>query len=384
MSHSPLYIEALIREGASLKKKISIIAQDLEYKEHCSMESGDHQPYTHKPVASNADHLIRFITPVAGVLENVISDIFSLICRFDGIDHGGIYFFNRIEKRLDLVCHYNLPDEFVSRSIQFARDSWQVNTVLEGTSGFIDVRHIPKHIKIGYEKFGISAIAIIPLVHHGQLVGCMKLASSKQQRISGLEKLVIDELALRISRAIALHVAQVRLRDADNELAAIMVNLQSGLRPEMRPWEPGSLNDFYFGMMDEVNKLFVSISSATERIKQNLTDELAKRELPYQQKKVDKLLQDIEFILNVILRLRVFCKSQPAVVLQGMRGHKHRTDGKLQDAMADFYEAVKVLISDAHKPKHSNNKFTAENFRPLNMPVRLGNIHFRINRLTTN
>ena len=384
MSHSLVSIDALIREGTSLKNKIGMIARNLE---HDVVDSGENFPYLNEkeiPARGRVTNKIRFITPLSEGLERTISDIFSMICNFDAVDHGGIYILNQRQKQLDLVCHYNLHDELLARMIRFNPNSWQVNTAFECPIDFNAIERVPLHVKIACEQCGIDAIALIPLIHHGRAVGCMHLAFQEVEQMSGFEKLVIEWLAERISRAIALHLAQVKLAKAKEGLTDIMSTLSARFQLVDQTSETEPINGFFAGMKDEIVGLCISLSLATEKIMHKMKDGQRRRELPFVQKKVDAMLIDIDLVINIFRRLRVFCNSQSTTLERGMLQHNSTTDASFLSSLDEFYHALEALVMDVRKQGTVKSAYIAGHFNPLSRPIALTDLKIRIDRLNPN
>ena len=384
MSHSLASIDALIREGTSLKKKIGMIARNLEDNLVASVENFAVAHEKEIPACYCAKNNIEFLTPLTCGLERTVSDIFSMICNFDGVAHGGIYVLNRRQRQLDLVCHFNMRDELLAGMVRFGSGSWQVNAAFESLIDFDAMERVPMHEKIGYEQCGIDALALIPLIHHGKVVGCMNLTFHEAAHINGFAKLVIECLAERISRAIALHLAQVKLARTNEGLNGLMSALTNRFQLVGQPSEPEPINGFFAGMKDEIIGLCLSISMASEKIRQKMKDGQRRRELPFVQKKVDAILNDIDLVVRIFNRLRIFCNSQSTMLEQGMLYHISTTDDSFLGSMADFYHALEVLVREEWKHATANEAFLSGNYKMLNRPVKLTDLKIRINRLTPN
>jgi hypothetical protein len=307
-----------------------------------------------------------------------------MVCSFDGVDQAGIYLCNRRQRRLDLVCHYGFTDEILAGMMVFDRDSWQVHEVLEGVAAFNYLRRIPLQEKIFYEQRNIHALALIPLMHRGQVVGSMNLASCREEFVNGFEQIVLKELAVRISRIVAIHLAQVKLHEANEESGCHLTNLSEWLQLVGRPAEPEALTGFCSRMKDELDVLNTAISLATEKVMQKLKDGLRNRELPFLQKKVDMILNDIEGIVQITGRLRVFCNSLSAIPVLDMLQSSDNGNELFLHSMVDFRHALEMLDMNGNKKVTSSAAMITSHFKPLNNPVRLRDLNFRIDRLTPN
>jgi hypothetical protein len=384
MSHSIESIDALIREGTSLKNRIGMIARTLETDATEKTETFQSLPVKEAKVSEPVTDNIRLITPLAGGLEKTITDVFSMLCNFDGIDHCGIYIFNRRQRQFYLICHYNMPDEFLARVITLNRDSWLGNEVLKGVADYQAIQGIPMHLKIAYEQRGIQSMALIPLIHHGQVVGYMNLASQKEELATGFEKQFIEWLAMRISRTVALHLAMFSLSRSNERLCDLMAKMSDQFDLVIRTSGTEPINGLFAGMKDEIEGLFKATSMATEKIMQKIIDGQRRRELPFLQKKVDAMLHDIDLIMQITGRLEVFCNSQSTTLEREILQHHDASETAFLDSVSDFYHALEVLVMNDKKQTPSNMAFIEGRFIPLNRPVRLTDLKIRIDRLTPN
>ncbi|MDP1623478.1 MAG: GAF domain-containing protein [Bacteroidales bacterium] len=312
-----------------------------------------------------ADNHIGLIDPLTGVLENTIHDIFSLICEFEGVDHGGIFRFNRGESEPVLICHRNLHDELLTGMIRFNHDSRKGDVIQPDLTGFDCFQKIPLHVKIAFEQCGTHAIALIPLIYYGQVVGCMNLGSKHDEIATGFEKLIIEELTWRISRTIALQLALARLSDANQELTDFMQTINSGYGLLISSPETEIKLDHKFGMKHEISELNNTITLAIEKVMKELGNGLRNRELPFNQKKVDMLVSDADHIVHIISQIRVFGQRHSETIENDLRQIKNR------------------LCELKGKPS-LNMEFSAGNYLLLERPITLKDLNFRTDRLIPN
>jgi hypothetical protein len=351
---------------------------------HFREETQANLPFRQNPGSGLADKHIRFITPLEGGLEKTITGIFAQICSFRGVDQAGIYIFNQRKRQLNLACHYNLPDEILAGAIKFHHDSWLVHAVLEGHSVFNYLQRIPLHSKIAYEQRGIHGVALLPLIHGGQVVGCLDIASQKDEFLSGFEKLVIEGIAERISRTVALHLAQVKLRESNEELTNHMLKLKAKFLQMILPQEPEPLTGCFISMKDEIDRISGVISVATDKVMLKLFDGQKKRELPFLQKMVDAMLSDIDLIIQLTGRLCAFCNSLSAMIERGnLQNDPNGTAGFL-DSMTDFYNTLEMPVRNGIKQETAHGAFIPGHFTRMNRPVKLTDLQIRTDRLMPN
>lgn len=382
MNNTRHTIDALIREGTNLKEKIGVIAQTLEYKANDPSESHLLIPEEEFPATRRLSNRIRFITSFPCRLEKSLQDIFSLVCSFDGVDHAGIYIFRKPRGRLDLVCHYNLPDKLLMKVVSFNHDFLQVQVPGDNLAVKQNIQAITLKAKNDYERLGVPNIVVIPLTHRGRVVGCLNLSSENKGSLSGFGRLVIEGLAERIARTIALCLAMARLNEAILELNGLMVHLKAKFPLANRNSEP--LTGFFAGVKEEFDRLDNAIYLAADKIREKLMDGQRRRELPFRQKNVDSILYDINIILRVINRLRIFSRNQSAMIVLGMLQRDKTSKTDLVNSMAEFNHALQNLVMLEKTQETISPAFLQQEFKPLKRPLKLKDLKFNIERLTPN
>jgi hypothetical protein len=384
MEHGDLTIDGLIHEGRSLQTRIGIFARNLENMEAGrNTSSATHHSRESYAIKESAKH-IRFITSVTGTLEETIKDVFSLLCKFRGVDYGGIYLFNSQEEQLDLVCHYNLPGELLIRAISFPTNVRNLKSLLKRSIVSSNLQDIPLQARLILEKHGMEAFAVIPLNCQSKVVGCLIMSSKQETFLSRFELLLVEELSLRISRAIVLHDAHVRLKVAKEDLKNISMNLKSGSLPLTGNCVSSSLNLSFLGMMAEIERLCQTISHAADRITQKLSDRQNYISLAFHENRFNEIFVEIDFIIGVIKKLSNCAEMQVLSAGIGKHGYNETNHVVSLRSLVAFYQAINILVHNDNRPSAACAQFYAGNYRPLQWPVTLSCIDMQINRLVNN
>jgi len=374
-------VDELIREGASLKKKIGVITRSLKCPETCHDESRAAMPGHVNPATRRLAEEIGSLTSLPYGLGKSMSDIFAMVCSLEGVENAGIYVFNKLQKRLDLVCHYNVPEELRVTTTNFGRGSWQVNAILSGHAGRLDIQSLPLSARLVYEKSGIENISLIPLINDGRTTGCLHLSFHKTAGESGFGRLVLEGLAERIARVIALGNSMSRLDESIAELAGLLSNLYLRFPPKGN--HPELLDHFFSGIRENLDEFGKAVTCAADKVVQRLKDGQKNRSIPFTREKVDALLHDAGQIVRIIGRMRLFSTSHPASSAPG-KPDQTRSDAELLKFLAGFNEVLHILIEDEKMNKPAVNPFLQAEFIQLEMPVRLTDLKFSVERLTPN
>jgi hypothetical protein len=282
-----------------------------------------------------------------------------------------------------MVCHYNLPSESLARLIEFGSDSWQVYRLLRGKPGIISIHDIPIHARLVYEQSGISDIALIPHTSTDRVIGCIILAFRGTEKISGFEEIMLQEITSRLARTVELHLACVKLLEANTGLNGFMKKFNARLLM-MQPFGSSSLTRFFLEMKNEIDSLSRSLSLAVENILKRMDQGFDNRQLPFRHQKVDEILHDLDVIVQIIHRLRVFCISQEETLGRGIIGPDAMVDAPFMESMVLFYNALETLVMEAPMKRPAITSFIAGRFEPIAWPVKLADLKFSVNRYNPN
>jgi len=167
------------------------------------------------------EKLTRIQKELALELSN-ISDINQAIVlcvdaaiQVSGMDCGGIYLFDEDTGDLNLVCHAGFGSEFVKSASHYEATSLNVELVKKGRAIFS--RHIELNIPIddAIREEGLKALAIIPLIHEGEVFGCMNIASHNLDEISESSQSSLEIIGRQISGIITRIKAEEKLRASE-------------------------------------------------------------------------------------------------------------------------------------------------------------------------
>jgi len=144
------------------------------------------------------------------------------------MDCGGVYLFDDVTGRLELVFHKGLSSDFVRCVSSYDEDSENVRIVRAGRPIYTQYKDIGVVLKEHGLKEGLLAMAVVPIRHSGRVIGCLNVASHKYEEIGFFSRLAIEVIAAQIGGAILRLRIQEALRIKDNAVESSISPFFSG------------------------------------------------------------------------------------------------------------------------------------------------------------
>jgi DNA-binding CsgD family transcriptional regulator len=164
-----------------------------------------------------------------GSLTEALELILEACLKIDALDSGGIHLVESETGALRFICHQGLSDGFVEHVSFYEPSSTRAHFVMRGEPGYWTR---PEGIhKIGdlYEREGITALAVIPVMAEGKAIAVLNLSSHTQPEIpvpirSALETIAthIGGIILRVRLAETIKAQGERLREANAALKVLL------------------------------------------------------------------------------------------------------------------------------------------------------------------
>jgi PAS domain S-box-containing protein len=156
-----------------------------------------------------------FMLELAGTttLDEALTLCLDRAIRISGLDCGVIYLYDHVSQSLKLACCQALKPEIVSASqlIQPGESRWEI--VMKGES----VYETGKEISLSYtsvKEEGLSALALLPISHQRQVIGCFGLASHTLSEVPETARAVLDTIAAQVGTIIARLQAEEIMRQS--------------------------------------------------------------------------------------------------------------------------------------------------------------------------
>ncbi|AKB37235.1 sensory transduction histidine kinase [Methanosarcina siciliae C2J] len=135
-------------------------------------------------------------------LKTVLSLILDACLQIKELDAGGIYLRDELLDQINLVAHRGLSSEFVKRVSTYRADSPEAKKVwIEKPIYRLDFYAEEMADLLRTEK--ITAVAVIPMKHRGEIIGTLNFASHTVDRIPHNVRNFLESIALQVVNYIA-------------------------------------------------------------------------------------------------------------------------------------------------------------------------------------
>ena len=154
----------------------------------------------------------------AAGLSEILTSLIEHALKIEDIDAGGVYLRDQQTGELDMLVYRGLPKVFVDAVKHFDRDSDKAVLISKGEPVFFSFADMgfPPEIE---EKVGkLRAVAVVPIRHENQVVGCMNLASRSVDQWSQSAFNTIEVISGLAGGAIARVQAQEALFQSEQRL----------------------------------------------------------------------------------------------------------------------------------------------------------------------
>lgn len=147
--------------------------------------------------------------------------------QISGMDSGGIYLFDEVTKDLNLIVYRGMNEEFIKSVCHYDKNSAHVRFVKLGKPAYLLHADLPlSQSKIEIQE-GLKAVAILPLLHKEQMIGCMNLGSHTIEEVSSSVRVSLETTAAQIGSAVSRLKARLSLQESEEHLRSLMVSAKN-------------------------------------------------------------------------------------------------------------------------------------------------------------
>lgn len=148
--------------------------------------------------------------------------------RISEMDGGWVYLVDEATGALELVYQQGLPEEFVAKVKHFGPDCANVKLVKGARSLFTSYPELARSLGVRV-KAPLRAIAVVPMLHKGKVVGCLNVASRTLAEVPLRARGALHLISTQVGDAIARLRAEQALHDREEHLKAIIEGMNEGL-----------------------------------------------------------------------------------------------------------------------------------------------------------
>ncbi len=147
----------------------------------------------------------------------LLNDILDQFLRSMDFSAGGIYRVDQKLRKATLVCHRNLPREFVNEVREVDMDAAPYDYVFNSGKTLLLENYgdlSPEHAA----RFGIKEICIVPLVSRSRIIGCLNVVSRTRTAFTKDEKIIFQAIGKELGSAIEKLEMEVQLGEERQNL----------------------------------------------------------------------------------------------------------------------------------------------------------------------
>lgn len=192
----------LERENLALRTKIQQLEEEVSLAEML--------------IQSERELAIRLCTSTSFVES--LKCILGKALAISGMETGGIYLMDYDQKKLTLVCHQGLTEEFIRLAQEYSFDSPLARLILEGKPVYSKYHELdlPGGEELSTEK--LQAIAILPVCYNGEVIASMNISSRVLAEVPKFARKGLETFVSHISAAIMHSRHQKSTEEANTNL----------------------------------------------------------------------------------------------------------------------------------------------------------------------
>ncbi|KKG09917.1 histidine kinase [Methanosarcina sp. 2.H.T.1A.6] len=139
-------------------------------------------------------------------LQTMLSRILDACLKIKEIDAGGIYLKDELLDQINLVAHRGLSSEFVKSVSAYRADSPEAKQVWT-EKPIYKLDFFAEEMADLLNKEKITAVAVIPMMHRGEIIGSLNFASHTVDSIPQNIRDFLESVALQV----VTHIAPIRI-----------------------------------------------------------------------------------------------------------------------------------------------------------------------------
>lgn len=139
-------------------------------------------------------------------LQSMLNLVLDACLRVKEIDAGGIYLKDELLDQINLVAYRGLSPEFVKKIYAYRADSPEAKQVWTEKPVY-KLSFFAEEMADLLRKEKITAVAVIPMKHRGEVIGSLNFASHTVDRIPQNVRNFLESIALQVVN----HIAPIRI-----------------------------------------------------------------------------------------------------------------------------------------------------------------------------
>ncbi|MCP4257786.1 MAG: PAS domain S-box protein [Planctomycetes bacterium] len=160
----------------------------------------------------------------ATALEDGLSLCLEAAIMASGMDCGGIYLIDEDSGAFELAVEKGLSAEFVNNVSHYEADSDNARLTMKGEPVYKEHRQFDKSDETK-EREGLSAIAVLPILNEGGVIGCLNVASHMLNQIPAWSQVALETIAAQIGSTVVHLKTAEALRESEVKYRSLISNI---------------------------------------------------------------------------------------------------------------------------------------------------------------
>lgn len=154
--------------------------------------------------------------------EQSLKFLLVTLMEIEWMDGGGVYLFEKKTGDLVLASYIGLSDVFIEQNKRFPDNSPHFLFIKKKKNFFGKYNDLTKYTKHKSNKELLKAVAIIPLIHLDEVIGCINITSKSKETIPQYDRIALESIASKISTIVSYSKARHELEQSKTNLEKII------------------------------------------------------------------------------------------------------------------------------------------------------------------
>ncbi|HNK64265.1 MAG TPA: PAS domain S-box protein, partial [Anaerolineales bacterium] len=188
------------------------------------------QDVTERRLAEELTHTQRDLARMISTAiteEEAWPQCLAAALRISGMDSGGIYLINEVKQSLELVYHQGLGERFIQSVSRYSMDQPNVQMVLAGVKFFFSEAEVAQ--QEDQREEGLRSLAVIPIIDHGHVLGCINLASHSLRDTPTSARQAIEMIASEVGHIIVHMRTEASLHENEEKYRSLINSQDSAI-----------------------------------------------------------------------------------------------------------------------------------------------------------
>ncbi len=217
------------------------------------------------------------------------------------LDCGGVYLIDETSGALDLAFHQGLPEDFIRSTSHYEADSDNAKLIMAGNPVYSKHQDLGIPLDESSKREQLKAIGVIPISHHGQVIGCMNVASHTLEEVPVFSRAALETIAAQIGSVIAHLQAEEALKESEKKAEEERRKLEEQLFQAQKMESIGRLAG---GVAHDFNNILTSIMGYAELLKIKFTNTTAR-----ERQAADIIIKSAERASDLTQQLLAFARG---------------------------------------------------------------------------